>query len=168
MLIVTNEKNCYKKAQAYFISGWYKYFIIEYLVETVSPVSHGPDMQGDGVRLLRCRGDRERMPLEVRDGRNIQEYVVARLEVEVRRPFDDQVDHLGGQDHAVGYVALALVREGVVEAERLLEDEEAAGPDEPLPEVWRVKHDQRPEHQVQEVSPVEYLQKIMLIQDMFV
>ena len=131
-------------------------------------MSHGPDVQGDGVRLLRRRRDRERMPFEVGDGRNIQEYVVARLEVEVRRSFDDQVDHLGGQDHAVGYVALALVREGVVEAERLLEDKEAAGTDEPFPEVWCVKHYQRPEHQVQEVSPVENLHKIMLIRDFFV
>ena len=89
---------------------------LEVLVEAGGPVTHGPDVQGDGVRLLRRRRDRERMPLEVGDGRNIQENVVARLEVEVRRSFDDQVDHLGGQDHAVGYVALALVREGVVEA----------------------------------------------------
>ena len=128
-------------------------------------MSHGPDVQGDGVRLLRRRRDGERMPFEVGDGRNIQENVVARLEVEVWRSFDDQVDHLGGQHHAVGDVALALVREGVVEAERLLEDEEAAGTDEPLPKVGRMQNATQPEGKVKEVSPVEdlHIKKIQMM-----
>ena len=107
------------------------------------------------------------MPLEGRNRRNIQEDIISGLKVKVWRSLDNKVDHLGGQDNAVGDVALALIGEGVVEAERLLDDEEAAGAYEPLPEVGGVEHHQRPEHKVQEVRPVEDLNrdKFFLLSD---
>ena len=48
---------------------------------------------------------------------------------------------------------------GLVQTDYLLQGKEAEGTDEPPPEVWGVKHSQKPENQVQEVSPVENLAK---------
>ena len=65
-----------------------------YLIKTVSPMSHGPDVEGDCVRLFRGRGDGEGVPLKVGNTRDVQVDVVPGLEVEVRRPFDHQIDNL--------------------------------------------------------------------------
>ena len=116
-----------------------------------------PYVQGQRLLLLRGRGYREGMPLEVRYGRYVQVDVVPGLKGEVGGPLDDEVDHPGGQYHPRGDVALSLVRQGVVEADGLLDDEEAAGAHEPLPEVGGVEQHQQPEYQVQEVRPVEDL-----------
>ena len=66
------------------------------LVKTVGPVADRPDVEGDGVCLLGRRRDGEGMPFEVGDGRDVEEDVVARLEVEVGRPLDHKVHHLQG------------------------------------------------------------------------
>ncbi len=65
-----------------------------YLVETVGPMADSPDVEGDSVGLLRRRGDGEGVPLKVGNARDVQEDVVARLEVKVRRPFDHQINNL--------------------------------------------------------------------------
>lgn len=67
-----------------------------YLIQTVCPVSDSPDVERDGVLLLGGRGDGEGVPLEVGDGGDVEEDVVAGLEGEVWRPLYDKVHHLAG------------------------------------------------------------------------
>ena len=47
---------------------------------------------------------------------------------------------------------------GLVEADHLLQGEDAEGADEPLPKVGRMQNATQPEGKVKEVSPVEDLQ----------
>ena len=46
---------------------------------------------------------------------------------------------------------------GLVEADHLLQGEDAEGADEPLPKVGRMQNATQPEGKVKEVSPVEDL-----------
>ena len=57
-------------------------------------MSHGPNVEGQGVGLLGRRRNGEGMPLKVGDGGDVQVDVVARLKGKVGRPLDDQVDDL--------------------------------------------------------------------------
>ena len=57
------------------------------------------------------------MPFKIGNTRNIQIDVVPRFEGKVWRPLDDQVDHLGGQDHPCHHIGLALLRPRLAEAE---------------------------------------------------
>ncbi len=99
-------------------------------------------MEGEGVSLLRRRGDGEGVPLELGNGGDVEVDIVAGLEGEVGGPLDDEVHHLGGKDDASGHVALPLVGEGVVEAEQLLHYEDGEGADDPLPEVDGVEDEE--------------------------
>jgi hypothetical protein len=79
-------------------------------VSVCKPVVSLPDVEGEGVRLLRGRGDGKGMPLKLSNRRDVEVDIVAGLEGEVGGPFDDEVHHLGGKDDARGDVALALRR----------------------------------------------------------
>ena len=57
-------------------------------------MSHSPDVQRDGVGLLRRRGDGEGVPLKVRDARDVQEHIVPGLEVEVGWTLYHQIHNL--------------------------------------------------------------------------
>ena len=107
--------------------------------------------------LLRRRADGEGVPLEGGYGRDVDEDVVARLEGKVRRPLDHQRHHLRGKDDPRGDPGLALLAHGVAEPVELLNDEEDAGHDEPLPEVGGVKDEQEPVEDVEAVRPPEDL-----------
>ena len=63
---------------------------LEVLVELAGPVADGADVQAELVGLLGCRADGVGVPLEGGDGRDVDEDVVARLEVEVVRTLDHQ------------------------------------------------------------------------------
>ena len=69
------------------------------------------------------------------------------------------------QDNARCDIALALLRVGLVEADHLLQGEDAEGTDEPLPKVGRMQNATQPERKVKEVSPVEdlHIKKIQMI-----
>ncbi len=79
-------------------------------VSVCEPVVSLPDVEGEGVRLLRGRGNGERMPLKLGNRRDVEVDIVPGLEGEVGRPLDDEVHHLGGEDDPGGDVALALRR----------------------------------------------------------
>ena len=68
-------------------------------------------------------------------------------------------DYLGWQHDARGDITLALVRQRRVEPDALLKGEQAEGSNEPLPKVGRVQDSEGPEYKIQEVCPVENLQK---------
>ncbi len=81
-----------------------------FVVSDCKPVVSLPDVEGEGVRLLRGRGDGERMPLKLGNRRNVEVDIVAGLEGEVGWALDDEVHHLGGEDDPGGDIALALRR----------------------------------------------------------
>jgi hypothetical protein len=80
------------------------------VVSDCKPVVSLPNVEGEGVRLLRCRRDGEGMPLKLGNRRDVEVDIVTGLEGEVGGPFDDKVHHLGGEDDPGGDVALALRR----------------------------------------------------------
>ena len=132
---------------------------LKVLVEPPRPVSDDPDVKADGVALLRRRADGEGVPLERGDGRDVDEDVVAGLEGKVGRPLDDQGHHLGGEDDAGGHPGLALVGQALGDPADLLDGKHHRRHDEPLPKVGRVDDQDAPVQDVQEVRPVEYLEK---------
>ena len=104
----------------------------------------------------------------------VDEGVVAGLEVEGSRPFDDQVGHLKlsiieefqvecsyfrGQHGPVGRVCSIAAGEELEDGDQLLEDEEDAGHEEPLPEVFAVEDGEDEEEVVEQVREVEHLQE---------
>lgn len=115
------------------------------------------------------------MPLVLGDSRNVDENVIPRAMAEMRRPLNDEVNdfrrqqdsrrhvsfaaiyHLiGDQSHAVEQ--LPSIRTHPNKSNDTFDDEDEAGDDEPLPEVRTVERDQKPERNVQQVSPVEDLE----------
>ena len=68
-------------------------FPLKILVQTVGPLPNGSNVEGQGVGLLRSRGDGEWMPLEIGNTWHVQVNIVPGFEVEIWRTFDDQVDN---------------------------------------------------------------------------
>ena len=97
------------------------------------------------------------MPLKVGDGGDVEVDIVARLEVEVGRSLDDEIDNFGGQHNPSHYVTLPFLTAGLADAEELLEGEESGGADKPFPEIWSVNNQQNPKDYVEKVSPIKHL-----------
>ena len=68
-------------------------FPLKILVQTVGPLPNGSNVEGQGVGLLRSRGDGKGMPLEIGNTWHVQVNIVPGFEVEIWRTFDDQVDN---------------------------------------------------------------------------
>ena len=80
---------------------------------------------------------------------DLDEDPVAGRKVEVVRPLDDELCHLGGEDDAGRDGGLALAHERLQQSAQLLQEEYDAGADDPLPELGRVQDEECP------VAPVE-------------
>lgn len=95
------------------------------------------------------------MPFILCDYWDVYENIIAGPEVEVEGPFDDQMNDLRWQQDSRWHVGLSAVRSHPNESQHAFDEENAAGYDEPLPEVGAVKQHQKPERNVQQMSPVK-------------
>ena len=86
------------------------------------------------------------------DDWDLDEDPVAGREVEVVRALDDELRHLGGEDDARRDGRLALPHEGLQQPPQLLQEEDDARADDPLPELGRVQDEECP------VAPIELKQ----------
>ena len=80
---------------------------------------------------------------------DLDEDPVAGRKVEVVRPLDDELRDLGGEDDAGRDGGLALAHEGLQQSAELLQQEDDARADDPLPELGRVQDEECP------VAPIE-------------
>ena len=75
------------------------------------------------------------------------------------RPLDDELRDFGWEYDAGGDGGLALAHEGLQQPAELLEEEDDAGADDPLPELGRVQDEECP------VAPVELKHTHVVMRD---
>lgn len=97
------------------------------------------------------------MPFVLCDCRDVDEHVIARVVIEVRRPLYYEVSNPRRQQQAGANVRLPSLGAEPDHPDESFEDVNYAGDDEPFPEVRSVENDQHPEGDVEQMGPVEYL-----------
>lgn len=132
-------------------------FPFKVAIQAIRPLANSAYVQPHVVLLLRGRTDGERMPLVVGNRRDIDKHIVARTEMEMIRPLDDQMHHLGGQQQSGTDIGLPMVAPHPDIAQCSFHDVDQSGEQEPLPEVGSMEEAQYPKGHVEQMGPIEDL-----------
>ena len=132
--------------------------VLEVLVDSVGPLAHPADVDGEGVVDLGCGADGEGVPLEPGHLRDLDEDPVPGAEVEAGRPLDDEVGDPGGEDHAGRHQGPAPAQHGVEDPVDELDGPDDQDANEDLVEHRGVDDHEGPEGPVEEMGAVEDLE----------
>lgn len=99
-----------RRRRQYFTFVQSRLFLFEITVESIGPFANTSNVQPHVVVLLGSTAQCERMPFVFRNGRNIDENIIARAKVEMRRTFDDQMRHFRWQQNTRRNIRFAMSR----------------------------------------------------------
>ena len=99
------------------------------------------------------------MPFKFADDRYVDEEPVPGPEMPARLSAYDQLGNFGREEHARYNVGLSRASHPLVNHADFPQDEDRARHEEPHPKVWAMQNEEKPEHAIEDMGPVEYLEK---------
>lgn len=130
-------------------------FFLEEIQQAVCPLTNGTNVQSDVITVFGRAAESKWMPLILCDSGNVNEDIVTRTVGEVEWPFNNQIYDFRWQNYSGRHVGLATVRSHPNESQDALNNKNAAGNEEPLPEIGSMKENDNEEGDVKQVGPIE-------------